>query len=76
MSTVTITVNGKIVRAEAGEYLLGVLRREKIDVPALCHHEAVEPYGGCRLCTVEVTKGDWKGWSDCVVSCLYPVAAG
>ncbi len=76
MSTVMITINGKPVRATAGEYLLGVLRREKIDVPALCHHEAVEPYGGCRLCTVEITKAEWKGWKDYVVSCLYPVAAG
>lgn len=76
MSTVMITINGKPVRATAGEYLLGVLRREKIDVPALCHHESVEPYGGCRLCTVEITKAEWKGWKDYVVSCLYPVAAG
>ncbi|PWB72346.1 hypothetical protein C3F09_06840, partial [candidate division GN15 bacterium] len=52
MKPVTMTINGKLVRATQGEYLLGVLRRQKIEVPALCHHEAVEPYGGCRLCTV------------------------
>ena len=56
--------------------LLGVLRREKIDIPALCHHEAVEPYGGCRLCTVEITKPEWDGWKNKVTSCLYPVADG
>ncbi len=76
MSTVTMTINGKLVRAESGEYLLAVLRREKIDIPALCHHDAVEPYGGCRLCTVEITKPEWKGWKDYVVSCLYPATEG
>lgn len=76
MAQVTMTINGRLVRAEEGEYLLGVLRREKIEVPALCHHEAVEPYGGCRLCTVEITKPEWKGWKDLVVSCLYPASQG
>lgn len=76
MSMVTITVNGKLVRAEEGEYLLAVLRREGLDVPALCQHDAVEPYGACRLCMVEITKAEWNGWSDMVTSCLYPVAEG
>ncbi|RKX22580.1 MAG: hypothetical protein DRP35_01590 [Candidatus Zixiibacteriota bacterium] len=73
---INITINGRIVQAEEGEYLLSVLKREKIDVPALCHHDAVEPYGGCRLCTVEITKKEWNGWSDYVTSCLYPVEKG
>ncbi len=70
---VNITINGKIVQAEEGEMLLSVIRRLKIDVPALCHHEAVEPLGACRLCMVEITKEDWNGWSKFVTSCLYPV---
>lgn len=73
---VTVTINGKLVRAADGEMLLAVLRREKIDIPALCHHEAVEPYGACRLCMVEITKAEWKGSTDMVTSCLYPVAEG
>lgn len=76
MPDVTLTINGKLVKARAGEYLLGVLRREGLDIPALCHHEAVEPYGACRLCMVEITKKEWNGWSDMVVSCLYPAAEG
>lgn len=76
MKTVTITVNGKLVRATDGEYLLKVLRREGVDVPSLCQHDAVEPYGGCRVCMVEITKAEWNGWSDMVTSCLYPVVEG
>lgn len=73
---VTLTINGRVVQAEPGEMLLTVMRREKIEVPALCHHEAVEPFGACRLCAVEITKDEWNGWSDVVTSCLYPVSEG
>lgn len=73
---ITVTINGKLARATEGEMLLAVLRREKIDIPALCHHEAVEPYGACRLCMVEITKKEWDGWKNMVTSCLYPVAEG
>jgi bidirectional [NiFe] hydrogenase diaphorase subunit len=76
MTMVTVTINGKMVRANDGEYLLNVLRREKIDIPTPCQHDAVEPYGACRLCMVEITKPEWKGWTDTVTSCLYPVADG
>jgi len=62
-----------MVQAIEGEMLLAVLRREKIDIPALCHHDAVEPYGACRLCMVEITKPEWDGWTKMVTSCLYPV---
>jgi len=74
---VNLTINGRVVQAKEGEMLLTVIRREKIDVPALCHHEAVEPFGACRLCVVEITKPEWdEGWCDYVTSCLYPVAEG
>ncbi len=73
---VQITINGKIVKANKGEMLLAAIKREGIDVPALCHHEAVEPTGNCRLCMVEITKPDWEGWKKYVTSCLYPVEEG
>jgi bidirectional [NiFe] hydrogenase diaphorase subunit len=73
---ITVTINGKLVRAKEGEMLLAVLRREKIDIPALCHHEAVEPYGACRLCMVEITHKAWNNWKGMVTSCLYPVEDG
>lgn len=73
---VTVTINGKLVKATDGEYLLNVLRREKIDLPTPCQHDAVEPYGACRLCMVEISKQEWNGGTDMVTSCLYPVADG
>jgi len=56
--------------------LLAVIRRQGIDIPALCHHEAIEPTGNCRLCTVEITRENWGGWKKYVTSCLYPVEEG
>jgi len=41
-----------------------------IDIPTLCHHPALEPYGACRLCTVEVIR---DGWSRLVTACNYPI---
>ena len=73
---VIITINGKVVQAKADETLLKVIQREKIDVPTLCHHEAVEASGACRLCMVEISKPEWDGWCDYVTSCLYPVSDG
>jgi len=56
--------------------LLSVMRREGVDVPALCDHEAIEPCGACRLCMVEITREEWEGWKKHVTSCLYPVEEG
>ncbi|UCC43117.1 MAG: (2Fe-2S)-binding protein [Candidatus Zixiibacteriota bacterium] len=73
---VNLTVNGKLVQADEGEMLLSVIRRLKIDIPSTCHHDAVEPYGACRLCTVEITKTEWNGWKNYVTACLYPAEEG
>ncbi len=73
---VNLTINGKLVQADEGEMLLAVITREGIDIPSTCNHKAVEPYGACRLCTVEITRKEWDGWKKHVTSCLYPVEEG
>jgi bidirectional [NiFe] hydrogenase diaphorase subunit len=70
-----MTINGRRVEANEGEMVLAVARRAGIDIPTLCHHEAVEPFGSCRLCMIEVTKPAWNGWKGLMTSCLYPAAA-
>jgi NADH dehydrogenase/NADH:ubiquinone oxidoreductase subunit G len=69
-----MTINGKRVKAREGEMVLDTTRRLGIDVPTLCVHEAVEPFGACRLCMVEVTKEAWNGWKGLMTACLYPAA--
>jgi NADH dehydrogenase/NADH:ubiquinone oxidoreductase subunit G len=72
----TLKIDAKTVAARDGETILEAARRHGIDIPTLCYHEAVEPWGGCRLCVVEITKKEWEGWSRLVTACLYPVEEG
>jgi bidirectional [NiFe] hydrogenase diaphorase subunit len=71
--TVTLTINGKKYSAERGKTVLQVARDNGIKIPTLCDHEAIEPYGACRLCIVEITRGTR---TRIVTSCLYNVEEG
>jgi len=72
--TFHLTIDGKRVLGHDGETLLAVAARAGIAIPTLCEHKAVEPFGSCRLCMVEVTKAAWKGWKGLMTACLYPAA--
>jgi NADPH-dependent 2,4-dienoyl-CoA reductase/sulfur reductase-like enzyme/NAD-dependent dihydropyrimidine dehydrogenase PreA subunit/bacterioferritin-associated ferredoxin len=71
-----ITIDGRPAEVEKGSMLLGIIRGMGIHVPTLCHHPSLEPNGACRLCVVEVTHPEWKGWTNLVTSCLYPATDG
>ncbi len=71
MSEILLQIDGKEVRAKEGMTVLEAARSAGITIPTLCHHEKLEPFGGCRLCIVEV---EVRGWTNLVVSCVYPVA--
>ena len=71
-----LTIDNKTVTAQDGQYILQVARENGIGIPTLCDHKGVEPWGGCRLCLVEITMESWDGWSNLVTSCLYPVKEG
>lgn len=70
MDEITLQIDGKEVKAKEGMTLLEAARSAGIYIPTLCHHEKLEPYGGCRICTVEV---ETQGRKRLVASCLYPV---
>src|SRR4030043_802997 len=65
--------NDKLVEVPEGTTVLQAARQVGIKIPTLCYYEAIKPYGGCRLCLVEVTSG---GRTILSASCSYPVAAG
>ncbi len=74
---VKITVDGRELEAPLESSLLSALQREGFDIPSLCHHEAVQPYGACRLCLVEVNQKGWKpDWRKLTTSCNFPVLDG
>lgn len=51
---VTLKIDGKTVTVRKLSTILDAIRKLDIPIPTLCHHPALSPYGGCRLCLVEV----------------------
>jgi len=73
MALIKTVIDGKEIEVERDRWALDVARQMGIDIPVLCHHPALEPYGACRLCVVEVTKGKWT-WL--TTSCDLPIREG
>ena len=73
MGEVALIINDKEVKAKEGTTILEAAQSVGIDIPTLCHHEKLAPYGACRLCTVEIVKGQR---SRLVTSCVYTVEDG
>jgi heterodisulfide reductase subunit A2 len=70
---ITFKLNGKEVQGEEGAYILQVARNYGVEIPTLCHHDALEPAGMCRLCTVELFDGRRTRF---VTACNYPIWDG
>jgi predicted molibdopterin-dependent oxidoreductase YjgC len=70
---VELIIDGMKVDVPRGTTVLEAARQLDIDIPTLCYHEALTPYGGCRLCVVEVGA---NGATQVVSSCKYEVEQG
>ena len=73
MALVKTVIDGKEIQVERDRWALDAAREMGISIPTLCHHPALQPYGACRLCVVEVTKGKWT-WL--TTSCDLPIREG
>ncbi len=51
---VKITINGRQVLCGRNETILDAAIKAGVKIPTLCYDERLEPYGGCRLCIVEI----------------------
>lgn len=51
---VHLKIDGKPIEVPAGTTVLEAAQSADIHIPTLCHFEHLLPYGGCRLCIVEV----------------------
>ena len=51
---IEFTLDGKAVSASEGELLVHAAARHGVFIPTLCHDDKLDPYGGCRMCLVEV----------------------
>ena len=63
-----IEIDGRKISCEKEETILQAAKKAGIEIPTLCHDDRLEPYGGCRLCIVEV-----KGVGRPLPACTTPV---
>ena len=66
-------LNGLEVQAEEGWTILEAAKFYGLEIPTLCWNEGLTPYGGCRLCLVEIGK---EPASKLVSSCTRTVERG
>ena len=68
---VKLTINGNEIEVKEGTTVLRAAEQAGITIPTLCDHKDLTPYGGCRLCMVEV-----QGFRGPTASCTLPVNEG
>lgn len=66
---VNLTIDGKNIEVPDGTTVLRAAQANDIFVPTLCDHKHLSPYGGCRMCLVEV-----EGARTLQPSCTLPVS--
>lgn len=70
---VLLKIDDKEVKAEEGMTVLEAAKQASVEIPTLCYLEGLEPYGACRICSVEIEK---RGRIRIVAACCYPVEEG
>jgi predicted molibdopterin-dependent oxidoreductase YjgC len=68
---ISLTINGQTLEVPAGSTVLQAVTELGITIPTLCYHKDLSPFGGCRLCVVEV-----QGSRLPMTSCILPVSPG
>jgi bidirectional [NiFe] hydrogenase diaphorase subunit len=73
----TLTVNGKKVTVGQDAVILDAARAAGVHVPTLCQFDGLEPWGGCRMCVVDMWQQGWdEDWFKMVTACNHPAADG
>jgi len=67
---VTLTIDGKEVKAPVGSTVLEAAKSAGIKIPTLCYLKDINEIGACRMCVVDV------GARSLQAACMYPVAEG
>lgn len=69
METITIKFDGFSVKTRKGKTVLEAALENGIYLPHLCFHPELKPFGGCRLCVVEIN-------GRVTISCMTPAEEG
>jgi len=67
----TLTIDERQVGARENQTILEVARENGIKIPTLCYLKGLSPYGGCRMCIVEIA-----GSPKLLPSCMTTVEEG
>jgi bidirectional [NiFe] hydrogenase diaphorase subunit len=71
IASVKIKIDGVEMTSSEGTMILKAAKDNGIIIPTLCNLEGLTPYGGCRLCVIEIS-----GSSKLFPSCITPVSSG
>jgi bidirectional [NiFe] hydrogenase diaphorase subunit len=66
----TVTIDGCKVMVKKEATILDAAQKAGVWIPTLCYHPSVSSDASCRLCMVELDRGDWR---QLVTACNYPV---
>ncbi|GAM11232.1 NADPH-Fe(3+) oxidoreductase subunit alpha [Geobacter sp. OR-1] len=69
---VTLTIDDKQVTASKNATIYEAAKAAGIQIPVICHDKKLNPFGGCRMCLVEVEQ--MKGRQ--IPACTTPVTEG
>lgn len=64
-----LTLDGREIPAAPGQTIIEAADAAGVYIPRLCHKPGLEPFGGCRVCTV-------KANGRAVSACTYPASPG
>lgn len=70
---VNVKIDGIEVQVPVDTPILKAADKAGVFIPTMCNNDLIEPYGVCRLCSVEVVRGKR---SRVVTACNYPVREG
>ena len=68
---VALTIDGQEVKVPQGATVLEAALKADIYIPTICYHPDLKPYGGCRLCIVQI-----QGMRGFPTACTTPATNG
>ena len=68
---ITLTIDGRRCEGQEGQTILQVAQANGINIPTLCYLKHLSPWGGCRMCIVEIV-----GSPKVVPACSTPAMDG
>jgi len=73
---INYTLNGEKIEQENGTTILESASKQGIKIPTLCNNEHLTPFGGCRLCLVDVATEKNPDLKKLMPSCTAKIGEG